>query len=702
LKKLKVILLFSCLVVLIRTYFITNNNIYNSKYNINTSVIDGYIINHKIDGNKLNLEIKGKEKIYATYYFNSLNEKNNYINNIKIGDVIRIKGEIREPPKNRIRNGFNYNLYLKSKKIYYVFSAKEIKKISSNKKINYKIKNCIINRINSINNNYLYTFIIGDTSVLDNEIVKTYRNNGISHLFAVSGMHVTLLAFIILFVLNKVSSNKYINNSIVFIFLFFYMFLTNFTPSIIRSVFFFILLSFNKIFKIKIKPLYILIIVLLMLLIYNPYYIYNIGFILSFLTSFVLIICTKTIKNYNSYLNKTFIISLLCFLICMPVIINNYNQINLLSPIINVFFVPFISLIVFPFAIITFIFPFFKDILFILTDLVEKISIYIDHIKYFNIILKTVPMYIFITYYIIIIFIIKKLEVKKYIYLLILVIILVIHSNINYLNNYTKITIIDVGQGDSILISLPKNKGNILIDTGGIKTYQNEIWQKQKNKYSIADKTIIPYLKSEGIKKLDYLVLTHGDNDHMGEATNLVENFKVDKVIFNVGYYNELEKELIKILDIKKINYIQGIEELNIENNKFYFLNSKIYDNENDNSNVIYFNYNNNKFLFMGDAGIEREKDILGKYNLKDIDFLKVGHHGSNSSSGQEFINSINPKYSLILVGENNRYGHPKDSVLDTLAKSKIYRTDLDGSIEIKLNNKGYKVDICCSQLGEW
>ena len=97
----------------------------------------------------------------------------------------------------------------------------------------------------------------------------------------------------------------------------------------------------------------------------------------------------------------------------------------------------------------------------------------------------------------------------------------------------------------------------------------------------------------------------------------------------------------------------------------------------------------------MGDASVEREKDILEKYNLSNIDFLKVGHHGSNTSSSEEFINSINPKYSLISVGKNNRYGHPKDEVLEILKDSHIYRTDLDGSIEIKLNKNEYKIRTC-------
>ena len=181
----------------------------------------------------------------------------------------------------------------------------------------------------------------------------------------------------------------------------------------------------------------------------------------------------------------------------------------------------------------------------------------------------------------------------------------------------------------------------------------------------------------------------------MGEAINLVNNFKVENVIFNCGTYNELEKELIKVLEYKNINNYSCIKELNIDDNKLYFLNNKDYGNENDNSSVIYTELNNLKFLFMGDVGVEVEEDLIEKYNLQDIDVLKVGHHGSKTSSSKEFINSINPKYSIISVGKNNRYGHPNDSVLDNLDKSKIYRTDIDGSIMFKIKNNTLQIETC-------
>ena len=180
----------------------------------------------------------------------------------------------------------------------------------------------------------------------------------------------------------------------------------------------------------------------------------------------------------------------------------------------------------------------------------------------------------------------------------------------------------------------------------------------------------------------------------MGEAINLVNNFKVEKVIFNCGEFNELEQNLIKVLDKKKIPYYSCIKELNIDNSKLYFLNNKDYGNENDNSSVIYTELNNHKFLFMGDAGLEVEEDLIEKYNLQDIDVLKVGHHGSKTSSSEEFIDNITPKYSIISVGKNNRYGHPNKEVLNNLQDSKVYRTDQDGSIMFKINNK-LKIETC-------
>ena len=152
---------------------------------------------------------------------------------------------------------------------------------------------------------------------------------------------------------------------------------------------------------------------------------------------------------------------------------------------------------------------------------------------------------------------------------------------------------------------------------------------------------------------------------------------------------------MIKVLNKREIPYYSCIKELNIDKNKLLFLNNKDYENENDNSSVIYTKLNNHKFLFMGDAGVEVEEDLIKKYNLQNIDVLKVGHHGSKTSSSKEFINEINPNYSIISFGKNNRYGHPNDEVLDNLVGSKIYRTDQDGSVMFKIKNNKLEIETC-------
>ncbi len=678
LKQLKTILqskLFYLLILLLSilyTVYYINNDTITVK---NDKTITGKITNIKEYENKVTCEINGKDKVIVNYYGNDFN--------YNLGDTIKLSGEYKLIDNNTVFNLFNYKKYLLSKGIKYSFTANEIKKISSNTNILYFLKNKIKNYLNTFKSrNYLNAFLLSENNI-DDLYKKSFQSNGISHLFAISGMHITVFTLIINKLLSLLIKNKKTIYLSIYIFLLIYMFLTGFTPSVIRGSLLYISNSLKKILKINIKTIYILILIFSICLLVNPYVVYNIGFKFSFIISSYLIIFNRIINQYNNYFIKTFVISLIAFLVSMPICINNFFEINLLSPFVNILFVPFISIIIFPLSIITIIFKPLDNILFFLTNLIGDFSLLISKINCFIIPLCHINTIGVIIYYLILTYILLGFYKRKYYRIVYIFVILIIHYNISYLDNNLYMTMIDVGQGDSILIKFPNNNGNVLLDTGG-----NFLKKDAINK-------LISYFKSSGIKDIDYLIISHGDYDHMGEAINLIENFKIDNVIFNCGEFNELEIKLISILKNKNIPYHLCIKELNIDNYKLKFLNTDIYDDENTNSSVIYLNYNDYKFFFMGDASKEREEDILEKYNLKDVDFLKAGHHGSNTSSSEKFINSINPKYSLISVGKNNRYGHPKESVLDTLSNSKIYRTDIDGSIEIKLNKNGYKFRIC-------
>lgn len=673
-KKLKNILqcnyIFYILLVLslIYSFIFINFIILKSEYKDSDKNLYGTVIDYKKSKDKTTIWVKGKEKVLVNYYSDI---------NVSYGDYIYVYGVFKKPKENGNFNLFNYKRYLLSNKINYVVTASKITIIKKNDNVFYTLKNNLLKRIESANRSkgYILAFLYADKSLIEKDVYTKYQKIGVSHLFAVSGMHVSLISIVLLKLLNKIKERKrYI---IVSIFLSIYLFLTNFTISMVRATFQFILFFINKSFKLNIDNSNLVLFLFSILVIINPYNIYNIGFLFSFIISFTLIRCSKLIKG--KFIIKSLKISLISFFSSMPVLINNFFEVNFLGIILNIIYIPFVSYILFPLSLVTVLFPSLDNILYMFISCFEKITDFFSNIKFLSFPICKMNIFLIIIYYIIFIYILKRK--KKLIYKIIIVIISLIFliNNGRIVNN--EVSILDVGQGDSSLIRL-KNK-NILIDTGG------------NINYDISKNILIPYFKSVGIKKIDYLVLTHGDYDHMGEAINLVENFKVEKVIFNCGPYNDLEQELIKVLDKKKIKYYSCIKELNIDNNKLYFLQTKEYDNENDNSNVIYSELNVYKFMFMGDASVTTEKEIMNKYNLPDIDVLKVGHHGSKTSSSKGFINVINPKYSIISVGKNNRYGHPNKEVLENLENSKIYRTDLDGSIMFKIKNNELKIETC-------
>ena len=666
-------------------YFIN----FNSYYNGFEKSLQGTVNSYSINGDKLTIYLKAKEIVIVNYYFKSLNEKTYFEDNLKLGDLISVAGELEEPERNRVFNGFDYKKYLYNKHIFYLMNANKISIMEKNSGLLFYFKNLVMDRINSISKSkvYIMTFILGDKSFIDNEVKESYQDNGISHLFAVSGMHISLFAGIMLFFLKRVSYNNYFNYGMVCLFLLFYLFLAGFPASLLRASVMFILFSINKVFNLKISNLNILFMVIITILFIDPFYLFDIGFQFSYLISGTLIMMRWKIGVIKSKLKRSFYVSVVCFLVSFPICIYNFYGTNFMSVLFNLFYIPFVSIIVFPLSLITFVFPFLDSVLYYSIFVMERISLFISSINFGYIIFPKVNFGVYFIYYIVIFLSFWKIE-----FVLLFLVMLLIHKGYIYFDSNLYVYYLDVGQGDSALIRLPNNSGNILIDTGGKFSYEMEKWREKRSKYSIVKSSTIPFLKSFGIKKLDYLILSHGDYDHIGEAINLVDNFNVEKVIFNCGEFNDLEKELIKVLDKKKIRYYLCIKELNIDNNKLYFLQTKEYDNENDNSNVIYTKLDGYKFMFMGDAGVDKEKDILEKYNVSKIDVLKVGHHGSKTSSGKVFIDGINPKYSIISVGKNNRYGHPNKEVLNNLDGSKIYRTDQDGSIMFKIKKNKLRI----------
>ena len=681
---------FLVILALLFSLCVTKVKKYESKYDQDDTSFKCILKEYKISGDKLDLILKCKEKLKATYYIKSLDEKKYFESNLLIGSKVEVSGTLEEAKNNTLPYMFNYKKYLYNEKIYYLLKVDSIRLNNKNINVLYNLKNYLYKRAERFQDkSYIYAFILGKTTYIDEEVITSYRENGISHLFALSGLHVSIFSALILFVLKKFKISELVSYIFVFIFLMMFSFITNFSPSILRASLLFFLLGINKVFYFNVKQVNVLYLVFSTLVIINPFIIYKISFILSFLAAFFLMISSDLISD-KGYLKGLFKVSLVSFIGTMSVSIYYFGYINLLGTVLNLVFVPFVSFVIFPFTLFTFIFPFASKILYFITDILEILSTFFNKFKIIIYFPKVSIWFVVIFVMTFAIFV----KVRKKVLLLVLMLLLVLVKIKALFKTSIDIYYLDVGQGDSILLTSRYTKMNILIDTGGKTTYKKEEWANGKTS-SIVKSSTLPFMRKLGISKLDYLIITHGDYDHMGEAINLVNNFKVEKVIFNCGEFNDLEKELIKVLDKNNTKYYSCIKELNIDDNKLYFLQTKVYDNENDNSNVIYTELNGYKFMFMGDAGIEKEKDILDKYNISDIDVLKVGHHGSKTSSSKSFINEINPKNSIINVGKNNRYGHPNEEVLDTLNDSKIYRTDQDGSILFKIKKDKLQIEAC-------
>ena len=256
-----------------------------------------------------------------------------------------------------------------------------------------------------------------------------------------------------------------------------------------------------------------------------------------------------------------------------------------------------------------------------------------------------------------------------FIYILIISIISFLVPSIK--NNYLSIHTIDVGQGDSILVQTPNSK-NILIDGG------------DDNSHSI----VSSYLKKHNIKNIDYIIATHFDSDHIGGLDNIIDKFNVLNIYApnyetdTLSYKNLITSCSNKNLSLK---YLNNGDFINIENNINLTVLAPSYIQKENNLNSIVFkiDYKNKSFLFTGDAEASNELDIIKNYDLNDIDFLKVGHHGSSSSTTSEFLKEISPDVAVISCGYKNQYGHPHKSTLDTLDKNNIltYRTDILGNI---------------------
>lgn len=605
------------------------------------------------------------EEVKPNYYIVKNNKKYVVYGNseFKPGDIVNMNVEIID---------FEYPSYdwdFDSKKYYYskniVAEAKinnyEIidSKVTINR-IKYSILEHYQTKLKSKTFDYLSSIVFGE-NILNDEVKEAYSDLNVSHILAISGMHIMLIYSFIKKLMNKIFKVKgdYIATSIIFL----YVGFIGFGVSSLRALLFILIELVNLRGYLKYTKLDILSISCVFMLLINPFYMYQSGFILTFLVSFILIFMNEFLSKYSKI--TIFVLStVICILATLPIVININHSINLLGFVFAIFLTNFLPKPLVFMSFLALILP---------VGIYEFFYIGLDYlllhssVNIFNIKMVHLNIYMIIVYYFIfILFLIGLIKNSNvHLYFSFLVVYLVAINFISGLNPYYEITFIDVGQGDSCLISTKYGKNRILIDT-----FNN-----------------VDYLKGLGNIKIDFIFLSHLDYDHVSDIDLVLENYNVKKVYYSCfADENKIPKcfdyrwEKVKFKD--KF-YIDGIEVLVMSG-------FKKYESENDNSLILRINILENIFLFMGDASTIVEDDLVNIGCDLKCDVLKVGHHGSITSSSERFLRLANPNDSIISVGKNNKYGLPNFELLNCLKKySYCYMTSENGNIAFKIKKSG-------------
>lgn len=661
-----------------------------------------------IEGKEINVSGVVVEKEDNQYVL-----KNVYINDFKITNKVRIRSNyeyeildelsskvvLELPQENMNFGGFNYRKYLYSKNIIAI--GEELYKLEKiDNKLNIiesgsiQIRKYIVSVIDEAypedEAQTLKALLIGDSSNLEEEVEKFYQKAGIIHVLVVSGAHIALIIVSLKFLLDKLKVSKRLYSYVLIFLIIVYIYITGAGESILRAGIVSIIALIANILGRQNDNITTVFLSALILSFINPMIIYSVGFQLSFAGVLGIILLNDKIKKYLVNLPKSICelisVSMSAQLFVLPITAYHFNSINLMGVISSIVVMPIIELIT-PLgfmSILPVIGKFFIGINYFLLNLLFADAKTFSYINIFEIIVATPKIfYIVIFYLFLLTFFLTKAKKKRII--TVFLTLLGLGISVDFLKPQDlEINYLYVGHGDSMFIVTP-NKKTILIDTGDNYTYKNNV-------YNMAEKTVIPFILDKGYKKIDLMILSHLDSDHAGGVETIIEKLDVNQLIIGKN-----SSETTRFLEIEKvckdnnipITLVNEGDKFNIEEIKFNVLApfNELNESENNNSIVLMIEYKNKKTLFMGDMEVEGEEILLEKYNM-DADVLKVGHHGSITSTTEELVKRVTPEISVISVGD--RFASlPNKEVLDRLKNSEVYITKVDGGICVMINRKG-------------
>ncbi|MBQ7668340.1 MAG: DNA internalization-related competence protein ComEC/Rec2 [Clostridia bacterium] len=646
-------------------YFYTNLYTKNHVYTDEVTNITGKVVNVTEKASYVETIVKTKKGKVLLKTQNLL----------KVGDKVKASVIGKIPEKARNKGNFDYRKYLYSKGIFFVCELKSIEVEEGREPLFYKLRRGLIDKINmrypKEEASIVNAILLGDKNDLSDEVNEDFTKAGMVHLLVVSGAHIAFFILLVSKILKFLKISKRFHYGILIIFIIAYIIITGASASILRAGMVTILFLISKALKRQNDGITTMFLGAFLLLLFNPYTIYSIGFLLSFSGAFSILLFNKMVYEKISFLpeflRNTLSIALSVQIFTIPVIIYYFHTLYLAGIVTSIVAVPLTSAILSlgVFSVIPVVGKFIAYANCVLIFTLRKVAEIFAGISFLTFKVSNRALICLLIIYVW--FLLKK-RYKKYVVILIALCIV-----ITLLPGKLEINTIDVGHGDSIFIVTPNHK-TILIDTG-------DKYISNGKEYDKGSQNVVPYILSKGYKTIDLLILTHMDSDHTGGVGSVLNELNVKKVAIGVNSGNIEELKNVKTVELKSgMKFIVDKIEFSV-----LLPNENFNVSENNNSVVLKMKSKAITALFTGDLEEEGEKWLLEKGIDVKADLLKVGHHGSNTSSSSEFLKKVSPKIAVISVG--NRFNTlPNIEVLQRLKNvgAKVFRTDEIGCVELK------------------
>lgn len=703
------------LIVWLDCHYFQNNR---TRFSGNESVFWGEIDDIPvIDGRDLTFTLlsREKEKLQVKGQITSKRMQRRLAAGLKVGMTCRLAGRLSVPGSPTNFHSFDNRDYLLHRHIHWILNLKsppacrdgDLSFVNRLKRVREAQMDRVRNLFSPSAGGMINALVFGEESGLPPDLVNSYQTLGIIHLLAVSGMHVVLIFGCLYIIGLRIGIVKEYLILFLILCLPLYVVLTGSAPSIIRAgltASFFLAGALLK--RRRLLSTDALGLACCLMIFYDPHVLFDLGFQLSFAVTFMILVSGPVIaKHYASGITRAFWLSVVSQLASFPIIVFHFYQLSLLSFFLNLLFIPYMTFIIMPAAFLGFFaclicreaVPLFSDVLDFLLYHPHRLLLYLYRhpaflLNYGSLSPLMLSVALALIYAILCFW--EKYKGWRSSVLLAgsFLIIYWFDCLAGGLNPYGSVTFLDVGQGDSILINMPHQKGTVLIDTGGIIPYKQDNWEKKKKPFEVGRDVVLHEIRAMGIRSIDTIVLTHRDFDHIGGMQGLIGQIPIKRIAIS-PYFDPSPADL-KMFEKAiragtKIIRISAGDVLNFKNGQFKVLSPSVRSDSNDNSIVLQTVIGGKRWLFTGDLEKKGEDALLKRDAGLATDILKVGHHGSKTSTSKEWLKQLRPALAVISVGRFNHYGHPNPEVIQRLKSRhvRIFRTDKQGAVQFVFAN---------------